>query len=115
MTEPLLGAEIGRGTAGTLLKPGQKRLQRRDVEVLLRAEVLEDEAVRDAGLRRDVIDRDVFVVAVQELLERDLEKLLAPSPGSVGCQRAPSQGAPSLVLSSPALRAHPGSGAASAV
>jgi hypothetical protein len=78
MPKPLLRPKVLRRATGPRLKAGKQRLEGRDVELLLRPEVLEDEAVRDAGRGGDVIDRDVLVIPREELLEGDLEELLAP-------------------------------------
>lgn len=61
-------------------------LEPRDVEPLLAPEVLEDEAVRDTGGVRDLVDRDLVVVTVTEDLEGGLEQLLPPLAGSLACQ-----------------------------
>ncbi len=50
----------------------------------------------DPGEPGDVVDRDVLVVAGEELLEGDLEELLTPPAGSIGLSAAPSQVSASL-------------------
>src|SRR6185503_13897694 len=45
------------------------------VEVALGREVVVEQALRDAGLRRDVVDGDLVVGALAEQLETDLDEL----------------------------------------
>jgi hypothetical protein len=96
LAQALLDPEAVRRRLHARLKAGQQGLEGGDVEPLLRAEVLEDEAVRDAGPLGDVVDRDLVVVAAEELLEGDVEELAAAATGPLGCQRARSQGGASL-------------------
>lgn len=63
-----------------------QRLQAGDVDALLAAEVLEDQAVGDAGGLRDLVDGDLVVVPVAEDLERGGEELGAALAGPLGCQ-----------------------------
>ncbi|HEY6638753.1 MAG TPA: hypothetical protein VIZ61_13820 [Solirubrobacterales bacterium] len=74
------------------LDPGaevlDQRLEARDVEASLAAEVLEDQAVGDAGRLGDLVDRDLVVVAVAEDLEGGGDQLEPTLTGPVGCQRA---------------------------
>jgi hypothetical protein len=57
-----------------------------DVEALLAAEVLEDQAVGDAGGLRDLIDGDLVVVAIAEDLERGGEELEPALTCLLSCQ-----------------------------
>src|SRR4029079_361765 len=91
VSQALVRVEVDRRPPRALLETAEQRLERGDVEVLLRPEVLEDEPVGDARLLGDLVDRDVPVVAGEELFERDLQELLAPSQGPFACQRPPSQ------------------------
>ena len=61
-------------------------LETGDVEALLAAEVLEDQAVGDPGGLGDLVDGDVVVVTVAEDLESGGEQLKATLSGALGCQ-----------------------------
>jgi hypothetical protein len=63
-----------------------QRLQAGDVEALLAAEVLEDQAVRDTGGLRDLVNRDLVVIPVAEDLEGGAKELLPALAGPLGCQ-----------------------------
>jgi hypothetical protein len=63
-----------------------------DVEALLAAEVLEDQAMGDPGGLGDLVDRDLVVVAIAEDLEGGGDQLEPALAGPVGCQRARGDG-----------------------
>lgn len=59
-------------------------LEDRDIEPLLRAEMLEGEAVGNARGLGDVVDRDLVVVALGEEVEGDGDQLLTALLGTGG-------------------------------
>jgi hypothetical protein len=63
-----------------------QRLEAGYVETPLAAEILEDQAVGDAGGLGDLVDGDLVIVAVAEYLEGGGEKLQPPLAGPLGCQ-----------------------------
>lgn len=63
-----------------------ERLEAGDVETLLAAEVLEDQAVGDSGGLGDLVDRDLVIVAVAEDLERRGDQLEPALSCPFGCQ-----------------------------
>ena len=67
-------------------------LEAGDVEALLAAEVLEDEAVGDARGIRHLVDGDLVVVPLAEDLEGRLDQLPTPLAGPLGCQRTCGDG-----------------------
>jgi hypothetical protein len=73
-------------------KPLDQRLEAGDVEPLLAAEVLEDQAVRDPGGVGDLVDRDLVVVPVAKDLERSADQLEPALSGALGCQGPRSDG-----------------------
>jgi hypothetical protein len=76
----------------TLAKALDQGLETGDVEPLLAAEVLEDQAVGDAGGLSDLIDGDLVVVAIAEDLERGGEQLEPALTCLLGCQRTGGDG-----------------------
>ena len=63
-----------------------ERREAGDVETLLAAEVLEDQTVGDSGGLRDLVDRDLVIVAVAEDLERRGDQFEAALSCPLGCQ-----------------------------
>jgi hypothetical protein len=63
-----------------------QRLEPGDVEALLAAEVLEDQAMGDTGCLGDLIDRDLVVVAIAEYFAGGGEELGAALAGPLRCQ-----------------------------
>jgi hypothetical protein len=85
--QPIRGLEVGvRFDLGAEVL--DQRLQAGDVEAPLAAEVLEDQAVGDAGRLGYLVDRDLVVVPVAEDLQGGGDQLEPALPGPVGCQRA---------------------------
>jgi len=88
---------LHRRQVGIRLDSGAKALDQGleagDVEALLAAEVLEDQAVGDAGGLGDFIDRDLVVVTIAEDLERGGDQLESALAGALCCERARGDGA----------------------
>jgi hypothetical protein len=89
VAKPLAQA-LDRRQLGVRLDPGAEALDQRleagDVEPLLAAEVLEDQAVRDPGGLGDLVDRDLVVVAIAEDFERGGDQLEPALARPLGCQ-----------------------------
>jgi hypothetical protein len=85
--QPLYGRQVG-----VRLDPGAEALDQRleagDVEAPFAAEVLEDQAVGDTRGLRDLVDRDLVVVAIAEDLERRGDQLETALSCPLGCQWA---------------------------
>ena len=73
---------VGLGARDQLLRGGPRDLE---VELLLGREVVEQQAARDAGLRGDVLDRQLVQGAGGQHLDAELDQLRAP--GASGLSR----------------------------
>jgi hypothetical protein len=81
-----LGQALERGEAGIGLGDGLHLVGRvahdLDVEVALAREVVVEQALRDPGRRRDVVDRDLVEGALAEHLDAERDELLAARIGA---------------------------------